>query len=240
MRPTRTSTLVLFVAGVILFVLSASGQPDTFWASGPSWLGWTGFIGVSICMLAADRLGALRARRRRSGTGPGPRHSRAGSTPIRPRNPRGLTHATSDRQGSLRQAFLLALLAPVASVVGRLRHLRPSRPVDPGRPRQGPGGRRDRRRARDLPRQPRDQALSAPDRSPRGHRAGYQAGAQPLRTPDARTAMGICVHGAVQLPMGRSKSSISNVSIEGFTVRNFAGAGIIAVGRKRPSRSSVT
>lgn len=51
MRPTRTSTLVLFVAGVILFVLSASGQPDTFWASGPSWLGWTGFIGVSICIL---------------------------------------------------------------------------------------------------------------------------------------------------------------------------------------------
>ena len=62
MRPTRTSTLVLLVAAVVLFVLSASGQPDTFWASGPSWLGWTGFIGVSICMLAADRLGALRAR----------------------------------------------------------------------------------------------------------------------------------------------------------------------------------
>lgn len=51
MHPTRKSTLVLFVATAVLFVLSASGQPDTYWASGPSWLGWTGFIGVSICLL---------------------------------------------------------------------------------------------------------------------------------------------------------------------------------------------
>jgi hypothetical protein len=33
MHPTRTSTLVLLLAGVIVFVLSARGQPETFWAS---------------------------------------------------------------------------------------------------------------------------------------------------------------------------------------------------------------
>jgi hypothetical protein len=33
-----------------LFLLSASGQPDTFWSNGPTWLGtlgWTGF-GLSV------------------------------------------------------------------------------------------------------------------------------------------------------------------------------------------------
>jgi protein-S-isoprenylcysteine O-methyltransferase Ste14 len=51
MHPTRTSTLVLIVAGVILFFLSASGQPDSPWASGPSWLGVTGWFGFLICAL---------------------------------------------------------------------------------------------------------------------------------------------------------------------------------------------
>lgn len=50
-HPTRTSTLVLLAAGVILFVLSASGQPDTFWASGPSWIGAIGWFGFLICAL---------------------------------------------------------------------------------------------------------------------------------------------------------------------------------------------
>ena len=48
MHPTRKTTLVLFVAAAVLFFLSASGQPDTYWATGPSWLGtigWFGFIG---------------------------------------------------------------------------------------------------------------------------------------------------------------------------------------------------
>jgi protein-S-isoprenylcysteine O-methyltransferase Ste14 len=52
MRPTRKSTLVLFVAAVILFVLSASGQPDTYWSSGPSWLGDIGWFGFMACALA--------------------------------------------------------------------------------------------------------------------------------------------------------------------------------------------
>ncbi len=50
-HPTRTSTLVLLAAGVILFVLSASGQPDTYWASGPSWIGAIGWFGFLICAL---------------------------------------------------------------------------------------------------------------------------------------------------------------------------------------------
>ena len=51
MRPTRKSTLTLFVAGVVLLVLSASGQPSSFWKSGPSWLGLIGWIGFLICLL---------------------------------------------------------------------------------------------------------------------------------------------------------------------------------------------
>lgn len=51
MRPTRKSTLTLLVAGVILFVLSASGQADGPWTSGPSWLGSIGWFGFLICAL---------------------------------------------------------------------------------------------------------------------------------------------------------------------------------------------
>jgi protein-S-isoprenylcysteine O-methyltransferase Ste14 len=51
MRPTRRSTLVLLVVTVVLFVVSPSGQPDTYWASGPSWLGIIGWFGFLICLL---------------------------------------------------------------------------------------------------------------------------------------------------------------------------------------------
>jgi len=51
MHPTRKSTLVLIVVGVVLMLLSASGQPDTYWASGPSWLGTIGWFGFLICAL---------------------------------------------------------------------------------------------------------------------------------------------------------------------------------------------
>lgn len=51
MHPTRTSTLVLLVAAVVLFVLSASGQADSYWASGPSWIGTIGWFGFLICAL---------------------------------------------------------------------------------------------------------------------------------------------------------------------------------------------
>ena len=51
MRPIIKSTIVLFVAGAVLFVLSQSGQPNSFWKSGPSWLGWIGWIGFLICLL---------------------------------------------------------------------------------------------------------------------------------------------------------------------------------------------
>jgi len=51
MRPTLKSTIALFVAGAVLFVLSASGQSNSFWKSGPSWLGQIGWIGFLICLL---------------------------------------------------------------------------------------------------------------------------------------------------------------------------------------------
>ena len=51
MRPTRKSTLVILVAGVVLFFLSASGQPDGPWTDGPSWLGDTGWFGFLACAL---------------------------------------------------------------------------------------------------------------------------------------------------------------------------------------------
>jgi hypothetical protein len=51
MHPSRKSTLVLLVAGVILFVLSASGQPDTYWASGPELIGTIGWFGFMVCAL---------------------------------------------------------------------------------------------------------------------------------------------------------------------------------------------
>jgi hypothetical protein len=42
--------------------------------------------------------------------------------------------------------------------------------------------------------------------------------------------VGICVHGTLDPSDGSTVSSISNVSIEGFTVRNFSGPGIVAMG----------
>lgn len=66
-----------------------------------------------------------------------------------------------------------------------------------------------------------------------GHHAVIVPAAKP--TPNAclalvgGMAMGICVHGALNAD-GSIAKSISNVSIEGLTVRNFPGAGIIAIG----------
>ena len=50
-HPTRKSTLTLFVVGVVLFLLSASGQDNGYWKSGPSWLGVIGWFGFLICLL---------------------------------------------------------------------------------------------------------------------------------------------------------------------------------------------
>ena len=51
MRPTQKSTFTVLVAGAILFVLSASGQPYGPWSSGPSWLGTFGWFGFLVCAL---------------------------------------------------------------------------------------------------------------------------------------------------------------------------------------------
>ena len=67
MHPTRTSTLVFVVAGVVLFVLSESGQANGFWTSGPSWLGtigWFGFL-IYVLLLVVSGLYALFSRIRK-------------------------------------------------------------------------------------------------------------------------------------------------------------------------------
>ena len=55
MRPTRKSTITLFVAGVVLLVISGIGQSGAghsgYWKSGPSWLGAIGWFGFLICLL---------------------------------------------------------------------------------------------------------------------------------------------------------------------------------------------
>ena len=66
MHPTRKSTLMLFVAGVVLFLLSASGQPTGYWQGGPSWLGaigWFGFL-ISVLLLIVSGIYALVSRMR--------------------------------------------------------------------------------------------------------------------------------------------------------------------------------
>jgi hypothetical protein len=59
-HPFRSLGLVLGVA-VVFFVLSASGQSDGFWKSGPSWLGAIGWFGFLICLLAFVVLAAYLA-----------------------------------------------------------------------------------------------------------------------------------------------------------------------------------
>ena len=67
LHPFRSLGLVLGVA-VVFFVLSASGQSDSFWKSGPSWLGAIGWFAFLICLLAfvvlAVYLPVAKARRR--------------------------------------------------------------------------------------------------------------------------------------------------------------------------------
>ncbi len=68
MHPTRKSTLALLVAAVVLFVLSASGQPDTYWASGPSWIGgigWYGFIACALLLMVSGLYAVVSSVRNR-------------------------------------------------------------------------------------------------------------------------------------------------------------------------------
>jgi hypothetical protein len=51
MRPTRKTTLTLFVAGVVLFAMSGVGQPEGYLKSAPSWIGDVGWFGWLICAL---------------------------------------------------------------------------------------------------------------------------------------------------------------------------------------------
>jgi len=50
-HPFRSLGSVL-AAAVVFFLLSASGQKDTFWKDGPSWLGSTGWACFLLSLLA--------------------------------------------------------------------------------------------------------------------------------------------------------------------------------------------
>jgi hypothetical protein len=62
--------LGLFAAMVVLFLLSASGQDDAFWKTGPGWLGaigWFGFLLATLTMIVTlVYLGVRGLRHRRS------------------------------------------------------------------------------------------------------------------------------------------------------------------------------
>ena len=47
MHPTRTSTLALVIAGVVLFLISPIGQDG----SGSAWIGNIGWFGFLACLL---------------------------------------------------------------------------------------------------------------------------------------------------------------------------------------------
>jgi hypothetical protein len=67
MRPTLKSTLILVVAGIVLFLISPIGQGadrSPYWADGPSWLGaigWFGFMAV-VLLLIVSGVWAVAAR----------------------------------------------------------------------------------------------------------------------------------------------------------------------------------
>ena len=68
-----------------------------------------------------------------------------------------------------------------------------------------------------------------------GHDAVIRPAAKPTPniclTPGSFTGVvGICVHGTVDFSTGSVAKALSNVSIEGFIVRNFGGPGILAIG----------
>jgi hypothetical protein len=67
-HPTRKSTLVLLAAAVVLFVLSASGQPDTYWAGGPELvgiIGWFGFLACALLLVVSGLIALVSSIRRR-------------------------------------------------------------------------------------------------------------------------------------------------------------------------------
>lgn len=49
-HPFRSLGSVL-AAAVVFFLLSASGQNDTFWKNGPSWLGSTAWVCFGLSLL---------------------------------------------------------------------------------------------------------------------------------------------------------------------------------------------
>ena len=64
--------LALFTAMVGLFLLSASGQEDAFWKTGPRWLGaigWFGFLLTTLVMIVTLVYLGVRGMRRRSNPG---------------------------------------------------------------------------------------------------------------------------------------------------------------------------
>lgn len=70
-HPFRSLGSVL-AAAIVFFILSAAGQEDSFWKSGPSWLGSTAwvcfalslltFIGLAVYLTVTKVVGRKRSR----------------------------------------------------------------------------------------------------------------------------------------------------------------------------------
>lgn len=63
-RSLGKTALLLVAAGAVLFLLSASGQDNTFWKDGPGWLGAIGWFGFLICVLLLIVTGVVALARR--------------------------------------------------------------------------------------------------------------------------------------------------------------------------------
>ena len=113
MHPTLKSTLVLLVAAVGLFLLSASGQDNSFWQSGPEWLGSIGWIGflLSVVLLTVSGVYALVCG---CGTATSPHPARTTGTPSS--MPARRTPAIAEGGGSAR---LRSISLPTARGTGR-------------------------------------------------------------------------------------------------------------------------
>ncbi len=66
-HPIRSLAMLLVVA-FCFFMLSASGQPDSFWKNGPGWLGaiaWFAFLLTALAFLGSAVYVAVRGVRAR-------------------------------------------------------------------------------------------------------------------------------------------------------------------------------
>ena len=206
--------------------------------SGPSLARHHRLVRFPDLRVAPDRLGADRARARRSAVAASPRCGRNCAQP------------PSISCSCLIQSWRSPscdVVSPLSPPPGSCWHCScrspPSRPHPPSTCRPGqsiqaaidgvPAGSVDLDRARDVPGQPRDPEVTPPGRRPRGHRSGRRPRGQPLPNPRLLRRR----RGHLRPRRARSQTSRPAPSrrspmspIEGITVRDFSGPGIVALG----------